>query len=113
MSNQEKLLSIILRELIEKYPEMRDEYGYDEDELDEFMPNVNEVYDFKKILKPKRIYILNVENECISYVGFHFMCSWDEEHDLGVMMHKEGIVKMGGSDSSFLSWIAEQDKSNC
>lgn len=112
VSNQEKLLSIILRELIEKYPEMQEEYGYDEDELDEFMPNVNEVDDFKKILKPKRIYILNVENEGISYAGFHFMCSWDEEYDFGVMMHKEIIVKIGGSDSAFLSWIAEQDKSN-
>ena len=29
------------------------------------------------------------------------------------MMHKERIVKMGGSDSAFLSWIAEEDKSNC
>lgn len=113
ISNQEKLLSLILNELMERYPIMQEEYGYDEDELDEYMPNVYNIVDFKNILNPKRIYILNVENECISYVGFHFMCSWDEEHDLGVMMHKEGIVKMGGSDSSFLSWIAEQDKSNC
>lgn len=61
----------------------------------------------------KNQFLLTItENEGVSYVGFHFMCSWDEEHDFGVMMYKEKIVKIGGSDSAFLSWIAEEDKSN-
>ena len=111
ISNQEKLLSLILNELMERYPIMQEEYGYDEDELDEYMPNVYNIVDFKNILNPKRIYILNVENEGVAYVGFHFMCLWDEEHDFGVMMHKDKVIKMGGSDSAFLSWIAEEDKS--
>ncbi|MBO1687652.1 hypothetical protein EBQ27_10230 [Clostridium butyricum] len=98
---------------MKKYPDMQEKYGYDEDELEEFMPSVSDIDGFKNMLNPKRIYILNVESEGIAYVGFHFMCSWDEEHDFGVMMHKERIVKMGGSDSAFLSWIAEEDKSNC
>lgn len=113
VSNQKKLLNLILNELMNKYPEMQEEYGYDEDELEEFMPSISDIYEFKSILMPKRIYILNVENEGISYIGFHFMCSWDEEHEFGIMMHKERIIKMGGSDSAFLSWIAEEDKGNC
>ncbi|WP_207706271.1 hypothetical protein [Clostridium sp. HBUAS56017] len=113
VSNQENLLNLILNELMGKYSDMQEEYGYDEDKLEEFMPSVSDIDGFKNILNPKRIYILNVENEGISYVGFHFMCSWDEEHDFGVMMHKARIVKMGSSDSAFLSWIAEEDKSNC
>ena len=43
------------------------------------------------------------------YLGFHFICSWDEDHDYGVMMHKERVVKMGGGDVAFLSWIAEEE----
>lgn len=113
VSNQENLLNLILNKLMQKYPDMQEEYGYEEDELEEFMPSVSNIDGFKNILIPKRIYILNVENEGIAYVGFHFMCSWDEEHDFGVMMHKGRIVKMGSSDSAFLSWIAEEDKSNC
>lgn len=113
VSNQENLLNLILNELMKKYPEMQEEYGYDEDELEEFMPSISNINEFKNILTPKRIYILNVENEGIAYTGFHFMCSWDEEHDFGIMMHKERIIKMGGSNSAFLSWIAEEDKGNC
>lgn len=56
--------------------------------------------------------INNNETEGIAYIGFHFICLWDEEHDFGVMTHKERIVKVGGADTAFLSWIAEEDKSN-
>lgn len=113
VSNQENLLNLILNTLMQKYPDMQEEYGYEEDELEEVMPSVSNIRDFKNILNPKRIYILNVENGGIAYVGVHFMCSWDEEHDFGVMMHKGRVVKMGSSDSAFLAWIAEEDKNNC
>lgn len=112
ISNQEELLNSILNELLKQYSTMQEEYGYDEEELEEIMPNVNQILDFKKLIEPKRIYILNVENEDIPYIGFHFLCSWDEEHDLGVMMHKDRIIKMGGADTAFLSWIAKNDEKN-
>lgn len=109
-SNQENVLNSILKELLIQYPIMQEEYGYEEEELEEIMPNVNQVEDFKKLIKPKRIYILNVENEGIPYIGVHFLCSWDEEHDLGVMMYKDRVIKIGGADTAFLSWIAKNDK---
>ena len=86
------------------------EYGYEDEELDEYMPNVDNIQEFKEIMEPKRVYILDVENDGMAYLGFHFICSWDEDHDYGVMMHKERVVKMGGGDVAFLSWIAEEDK---
>ncbi len=108
--NQEKILQIILNALLEKYPIMQEEYGYEDEELDEYMPNVDNVQEFKEIMKPKRIYILDVENDGMVYLGFYFTCSWDEDHDYGVMIHKERVVKMGGGDVAFLSWIAEEDR---
>ncbi len=108
--NQEKLLNNIIDELMKKYPKMQEEYGYELEEIEEYMPNVNKSEDFKKLLTPKRIYILDIEKEGVAYVGFHFSCVWDEEHDFGVMIHKEKIVKMGGAEVAFLSWIAQDDK---
>lgn len=110
ITNQEKLLQIILKALLVEYPVMQEEYGYEDEELNEYMPNVYNIQEFKKIMKPKRIYILDVENDGMAYLGFHFTCSWDEEHDYGVMMHKERVIKMGGGDVAFLSWIAEEDR---
>ena len=110
VTNQEKLLQIILNALLVEYPIMQEEYGYEDEELDEYMPNVDNIQEFKEIMEPKRVYILDVENDGMAYLGFHFICSWDEDHDYGVLMHKERVVKMGGGDVAFLSWIAEEDK---
>ena len=110
ISNQKVVLEQILSELLIRYPAMQEEYGYEDDEIDEYMPNVSSILEFKELLIPKRIFILDIENDGISYVGFQFTCSWDEEHDFGVMLHKNRIVAMGGSDNAFLSWIAEKDK---
>lgn len=60
-SNQEELLNLILKELLIQYPTLQEDYGYDDEELEEIMPNVEQILDFRKLLKPKRIYILNVQ----------------------------------------------------
>lgn len=110
MSNQKVVLEQILSELLIRYPAMQEEYGYEDDELDEYMPNVSSILEFKELLIPKRIFILDIENDGISYVGFQFACSWDEEHGFGVMLHRNRVVAMGDADCAFLSWIAEKDK---
>jgi hypothetical protein len=43
------------------------------------------------------------------YVGFEFGCTWDDEHGLGVLMHGERVVDVGGAETAFLLWIAERD----
>lgn len=110
LQNQRELLEKILLSLSTEYSNMQDEYGYDDEEQDEYMPSVNNIRDFSKLLLPKRIYILDIEKENFQYIGFSFSCSWDDEHGYGVMMHKNRVVKMGGADTAFLSWIAEEDK---
>ncbi|WP_455717076.1 DUF6985 domain-containing protein [Anaerosporobacter sp.] len=110
VTNQNKLLEIILSALLVEYPTMQEEYGYEDEELNEYMPNVDNIQEFKEIMEPKRIYILDIEKDWMAYLGFHFKCTWDEEHDYGILIHKERVVKMGGADVAFLSWIAEEDK---
>lgn len=112
VTHQKQLLDNILCALLSEYPTMREEYGYEKEELEEYMPNVDSIERFKEIMEPKRIYILDIEKDGMAYLGFHFNCSWDDEHDYGIMMHKERVVKMGGADVAFLSWIAEEDKKN-
>lgn len=34
-------------------------------------------------------------------MGFELDCNWDEEHGLGVLMHKNRVVKVGQADVSF------------
>ena len=109
LHHQSELLENILLSLLSEYSNMQDEYGYDDDEIDKYMPSVNSINDFSKLMLPKRIYILDIEKDNLSYIGFSFSCSWDDEHGYGVMMHKNRVVKMGGEEIAFLSWVAEED----
>lgn len=109
LHHQSELLEKILLSLLSEYSNMQDEYGYDDDEIEKYMPSVNCIHDFSKLMLPKRIYILDIEKDNLSYIGFSFSCSWDDEHGYGVMMHKNRVVKMGGEEIAFLSWVAEED----
>jgi hypothetical protein len=109
IENQKKILDSILSDLMNVYPQMQNEYDYDEIEKAGYMPNVSSPESFKNILKPDKIYILEVSKDKIPYIGCEFICSWDDEHGLGVMLYKDKVIQMGGADTSFLSWIAEKD----
>ena len=110
INNQKELLKVILKELLVNYPIMQEEYGYDDDELAEYMPNIGDIEGFKSVIQPEGIYILDVEKDGLPYIGFHFKCTWDDEHDYGIMLYKDHVIKMGGADMAFLSWIATEDK---
>lgn len=45
----------------------------------------------------------------MAYVGYVFGCTWDQEHALGVMMHRERVVAVGQADTAINGWVAERD----
>lgn len=109
VNNQKLILNAVLKNLLSIYSEMQEEYGYDEEEKNHVMPDISSITDLKKLLIPKRIYILNTQKSEMPYIGYHFLCTWDEENDFGVMMFEDRVVETGGADTAFLSWIAEKD----
>jgi hypothetical protein len=52
---------------------------------------------------------MNVSKDGFAYVGYEFGCTWDDEHGLGFMTHKDRIIDFGGADTSFLTWVASGD----
>lgn len=109
LTNQQAIKNSILSALLKYYPELKDEYGYNPEEEDEYLPDINHIEDFKKIIGLSEIHILDVSKDDVAYVGYQFGCNWDEEHGLGIMTHKDRIVEIGGADAAFLEWIAERD----
>lgn len=110
LDNQGELLQNILKSLFSEYSSLQRAYDYDELEIQEYMPNVNLIDDFRELISLKRIHILNTEKNGLCYIGFHFECNWDDEQELGFMTHEKRVVKIGGADCSFMSWVAEEDK---
>lgn len=109
MDNQEEIKGILLGYLIKVYPDLQEQYGYDEDEKAEFMSDVSSTEGFKKLIKLSNIHLMNVEKDGTAYVGYEFACKWDEGHGIGFMTHKNRIIDFGGADTSFLTWVAQKD----
>jgi hypothetical protein len=97
----------VLTALLEAYPGMQDEYGFDED--DELMPAVEQPGQFRELVGLSEVHILPVARDGVAYIGFEFGCTWDDEHGLGFMTHKDRVLEVGGADTSFDEWIATQD----
>lgn len=108
IDNQEQIINAILSCLYDRYPEIKgaDENG---EEGEEYLPEVKDISDLKPLIELYHVHIIDVFKNGIAYIGYEFNCTWDEEHGLGVMMFKDRIVDIGGSDTAILSWIAEAD----
>lgn len=107
--NQIIIRDSIITVLMEKYPELQRQYGYDEDETEESMPDIRDKEDFKDLIGLSKVHIMNIFRDGIAYTGYEFTCSWDEEHGLGLMMYQNKVVSIGEAATSFLTWIAEED----
>ncbi|MFJ7952400.1 DUF6985 domain-containing protein [Lysinibacillus sp. NPDC096418] len=113
VQNQIKILDAILNELLKQYPKMQAQYGYDEEEKVEYMPDVSHIQDFSPLLSPGTMSVLDVSKDGFPYIGFIFSCKWDEEHAFGAMIYKDRVVAIGGADTAFLYWIAQNDLDKC
>lgn len=109
IANQEKIKENILESLIVEYKKLQALYGYEDEEKEEFMPDVDNVEDFKKLIGLANVHLMNVEKDGCGYVGYEFGCLWDDEHGLGVMTHQDRILEIGGADTAFLTWVAKKD----
>ncbi|MDB5298209.1 MAG: hypothetical protein JWO31_4192 [Phycisphaerales bacterium] len=116
-ANEAVVAAAAVRAVFERYPRERAKHGFDDiDEDDEdavaeagLMPEISDPNDLRPLLGLGTVHVLAVARDGVAYVGLEFGCTWDDEHGVGVMLHKDRVVKVGGADTSFLAWIAERD----
>jgi hypothetical protein len=73
------------------------------------MPDIRCTDDLRALIGLHAIHIHQVLKDGMPYVGFELGCNWDEEHGLGILVHGNRTVEIGGADTAFLRWIAEED----
>lgn len=92
----------IIRELIVAFPDMK---AVDEDHF----PEIKNVEDIKNHIGLSIVHVMTSDKDNFAYVGFEFGCTWDEEHGLGVMTHKNRVITIGQADKSFDIWSTYAD----
>ncbi|MEW8346749.1 MAG: hypothetical protein AB2687_00430 [Candidatus Thiodiazotropha taylori] len=109
VENEASLSKSLLSSLLQAYPTLQEDYGYTEQEKAQYMPNVKSQDDFRNLIGLHSVNVHPLQKDGMPYIGFEFGCTWDPEHGLGVLMHGNRVVEIGGADTAILLWIAEKD----
>jgi hypothetical protein len=78
--------------------------------IEALLPALEGAEGLKRLIRFATLYVLEPEtsakvNDWLQ-LGFAFSCTWDVEHRLGVLVHRDKVVLVGGSD---VAWTALGD----
>jgi hypothetical protein len=108
MQNGDQVFAAVLKALLPYYQRMRPKYieflGRDADRL---MPEATQPEALASLIDLRQVHVHPWEKSGIGYVGLEFGCTWDVEHGLGVMMHNDRVVDLGGAEVSF-AWSPQE-----
>jgi len=101
INNSELLINIILKFIFKNREELEEVYG--EFDLDCYcgFPNLDSPEKVRKYIDFHTIYIHQESRDNISYVGLYGNSTWESEHALGVVLHKDRIIDFGDWNTAF------------
>ena len=110
ISKQEQLTSEILEAIFEYYKEAYKYYneGFSlsnsltKEEIEEYLPTPTTPANLKKFIEPSTVYIADGKECEEGTMGIYFSCTWDTEHDLGVVIRDWKVVQTGSGQVAFL-----------
>lgn len=73
------------------------------------MPHIDDADGLRPLIGLYNVLVLPVARDGIAYVGFALDCTWDEEHQLGVLAHGSRVLTVGSADASFDEHAAMED----
>ncbi len=102
IENQEAVLLSMLTHFLPIYEDWRTnvDFGHTEEKHALVMPRVGDIQQFSTMLRPRSIIIHWKKKKGIFCLGCHFDAPWDEEHGLGVMMHRDKPEKFGDGSTA-------------
>lgn len=101
LKEESAIAATVLLAIFEDYPKQRGLYGYDNDLAAEIMPDIERPNQLRDLIGLSNVHILHEATQGVSYLGFEFGCTWDDEHGLGVITHQGLVLQVGGADQSF------------
>lgn len=102
IDNSDGIRDALLIGLLKELPKLREIY-------EDLIPNIDNVNQFMNVLGLANLHVMSSDKENFAYIGFELGCDWDDEHGLGVMMHKNRVVAIGQADTSFDDWVTFDD----
>ena len=109
VDHHEEVSQVALERILASYDTLRDGYGHAEQEQAALAPDISCLDDLRPLVGLHAVDVHNVHLNGIPYIGLEFVCTWDDEHGVGLMMNGTRVVDIGGADTAILRWIAKRD----
>jgi hypothetical protein len=103
--HEAEMVDAVLAAIFGDYPRLQAIYDYPPEEAAHLMPPIRQPRDLLSLIDLRSLSIHDVINGALPYIGFTFGCTWDSEHQLGVLMHGTRAVGVGDGDMAF-DWHA-------
>lgn len=100
-NNDERIKDVVIDSLFDIFPNLSN-YG-------EPLPEIENKAYFKDHIHLSNVLPLDAEKDGVAYIGLEFECTWEEEHGLGIMIHKDKVVDIGDAVSASDIWTAFKD----
>jgi len=97
IKNQNQVEQTILDTIWKNWEEIKEIHEIDEWEDSPIIKETNDLY---KLIRIDEIYIHPLHKNNISYFGVLGDCMWDEEHGLGIILHRNRVIEFGGAEEA-------------
>lgn len=103
-----ELESNLLAALLADYPRIRTEYDFlPTEEFPELLPQVSTADELRPLIRLATASMMPMQT-ITPYIGWDFVCSWDEEHGWGAITHGSEVIATGTGDLASDAYVAEQ-----
>jgi hypothetical protein len=102
INHSDKIRAALLTGLLDELSNLKEVY-------DNLTPDISGIEDIKKVIGLSYLHVMSSDKDDFAYVGFELDCEWNEEHGIGVIMHKDRIVKIGQAEITHDSWATYVD----
>lgn len=100
IENEARIHQCLVKAIEKEYNDFRNEI--DGRDREKEMPSLVDLNDLKKYMGLSQVYLHDEEKDGVGYIGFEFGCTWDTEHGLGVLLHKDQVIEIGFADCAIL-----------
>lgn len=111
MEHEGRVQRAVLDAVFRAYPELREGVTFGDDELDaRWLPAIERPEELRRLMGLSHVHVHDIARDGVAYVGYELGCTWDDEHGVGVLTHRDRVVAVGQADTSFDEWTAWQDR---
>jgi hypothetical protein len=111
MKHQVAVRDHVLGAILSEYQSTRESIvaSLDAKEAEDQMPEIDSLEQLRPLIGELHVHVLPTAKGGVAYVGYDFGCTWDAEHGIGVMTHRDRVVDVGDGAAASLEWAAEED----